>query len=95
MKKSILLLVVCAMVGCRQQGFSDEDIRQTEESIRTEFNKKPGVRVTNVQMMRGESPRKLMGIVNLSFNMFGEHMEATKSCSATMGENNQYMWRCE
>lgn len=94
MKIFSIAIVSCVLLGCTQPGFSEQDVRQTEESIRTEFNKKEGVRVTNVQMIR-ESPRKLMGIASMSVSLYGQHIDVTKSCSATMGDNNSYIWRCE
>jgi len=75
-------------------GFSDADVKNAEEDIRSEFGKKIGITVVDVQMLK-ESPKKLSGFVKIKVPLFGEWTEMTKPCSATMGDNNQYIWECK
>jgi hypothetical protein len=88
--KAIPFALLIVLAGCNS-GFSGEDIAKVKDSIRTEFDKRPGIKVIDVQMLK-ESPTKLMGFVKVKAPLFGE---MTKSCSATMGEGNQYLWKCE
>jgi hypothetical protein len=88
--KATLFAVFMSLAACNS-GFTDEDIAKVKESIRDEFDKRPGVKVVEVQMLK-ESPNKLMGFVKAKAPLFGE---ITKSCSATMGEGHEYLWRCE
>jgi hypothetical protein len=74
-----------------EPSFSDTEIANVEQSIRSEFGKREGITVTEVRMMK-ESPRKLSGLAKIQVPEFGE---VTKSCSATMGEDAQYIWECK
>ena len=87
---AILSVLLIGVAGCNR-GFADEDVAKVKDSIREEFDKRPGIKVLDVQMMK-ESPTKLMGFVKVKAPLFGE---VTKSCSATMGEGNQYLWKCD
>ena len=71
-------------------GFSDQDIANVKSMVRAEFEKRPGVSVTDVTFIK-ESDRKLSGFVKLKI----AEVEVTKSCTATMGENAQSIWKCE
>jgi hypothetical protein len=71
--------------------FGDDEIKRAEQSIRSEFGKREGVTVLDVQLMK-ESSRKLSGFVKVKVPLFGE---VTKPCSATMGDNSEYMWTCQ
>jgi len=94
--KAILVLVL-ALTAC-ETGFSESDIEQTKQSIRSEYEKRPGLTVVDVQMIK-VSPTKLTGFVKLKPKglpkSVGALGEISKECSATMGENRQYIWRCE
>lgn len=72
------------------QGFSENDVLRIEQSIRSEFAKRPGVKVESVEMMK-ESPRKLTGFARIRVPLLGE---ISKSCTATMGVDGQSMWQC-
>ena len=73
-------------------GFVKADIKAMKESIRTEFEKREGIEVVEVEMIR-ESDTKATGFVKLKTRLLGEIM---KSCSATMElDSNRYIWRCE
>ena len=95
MKKAITLLIIFVLfvagyyIVNQMNGFTQPDIDALHKTIKDEFEKRPGVSVTDVQLLR-ESPRKLVGFVKLKIS--GE--EITKSCSATMGDNAQYIWEC-
>jgi hypothetical protein len=71
-------------------GFTQADVTNIEQSIRAEFAKDHRVTVEQVQMMK-VSPRQLTGFAKLRLPLLGE---INKSCTATMGENGQSMWRC-
>jgi hypothetical protein len=72
------------------RGFTDADITNIEQSIRTEFAKRSGVNVEEVKMIK-ESPTKLVGFAKIRIPLLGT---AQKSCSATMGSDGQSMWQC-
>jgi hypothetical protein len=82
-------IAVFSLTACG--GFSDADIENCKQSIREEFSRKPGVTVVDVVMMR-ESSKKLTGLVKIKVPPLGE---LTRSCSATMGDGNRYIWTCE
>ena len=71
-------------------GFSDADIDQVKKDIRAKLGENAGANVIDVQMMK-ESPKKLMGLVKVKVPILGV---ISKSCSATMGEESQYIWEC-
>ena len=94
----VLLLIAFAVVlnnwnrtgTLSGRGYSDADVANIEQSIRTEFSKRDGAKVEEVKMIR-ESPTKMAGFATLRVPLLGE---VHKSCSATMGENGQSIWRC-
>lgn len=73
--------------------FSDADVRQVKSSIKAEFEKRPGVIVTDVEMLR-ENPKKLVGFAKIKIIELGG-LEIAKSCDATWFEDGKYLWRCE
>jgi hypothetical protein len=81
---SILILSAC------KPSFSDEDINNVKAAIRTEFGKTPGISVKEVQIIK-ESDQRLTGFVKLEAAGF----EVMKDCSANMGADHQYIWKCE
>jgi hypothetical protein len=75
-----------------QQGFSEADLNAMKVSIKSEFEKREGVVVKDVVMMK-ESSNKAVGFVKISVPILGD---VTKSCSATMDEGGKnYIWRCD
>jgi hypothetical protein len=74
-----------------ENGFSNADLEAMKTHIKTEFEKQPGITVTEVEMIR-ESSKKATGFVKIRMPLVGEIM---KSCTATMGQDNRYIWRCE
>jgi len=84
------VLVLVFLGGCNP-GFSDEDIAAVKKTIKAEFEKKPGVTVSEVTMLK-ENSRKLSGFVKAKFST----IDVIKACSATMDEQGkQYLWKCE
>jgi hypothetical protein len=73
------------------RGFSDADVANVEQSIRTEFLKERGVTVVEVSMLR-ELPKKLTGFANIRVPLLGK---VNKSCTATMGDDGKSFWRCQ
>jgi hypothetical protein len=71
-------------------GFSDTDISNIDQAIRTELSKTRGVTVEDVQLLR-ESPRKLTGFAKLKVPLLGN---ISKSCTATMGDDGRSFWQC-
>ena len=94
MRKAIGLTFLALLLAACESGFSQEDIEQAKKSIRTEFEKRPGVKVLDVQLVK-ESPKKLTGFAKISTSILGSSVEVMRNCSATMGEDRQYIWRCE
>lgn len=74
-------------------GFSEADIIKTKIEIQKEFQKRDGVQVVDVELMR-ENSHKLFGFVKLRID--GLDTEISKSCTATMNDDSShYIWRCE
>jgi hypothetical protein len=71
--------------------FGDDEIKNVEQSIRSEYGKRQGITVLDVQLMK-ESPKKLSGFIKVKVPLLGE---VTKPCAATMGEDGQYIWQCQ
>jgi len=94
MRIAIGFIMVALLASACESGFTDADIEQTKKNIREEFENRPGVKVADVQLIK-ESRNKLTGFVKLNTSVLGVSVDATKSCTATMGENRQYIWRCE
>lgn len=85
-----VLLVTLALAGCNP-GFTDADIEAAKKSIKEEFEKKPGITVSDVTLLK-ESQRKLTGFVKLRVMS----QDIMKSCSATMDDTGKnYIWRCD
>ena len=91
MRKGIVAALVVVVLAACESGFTDEDIEQAKKSIRAEYAKKSGVKVVDVQLIK-ESPRKLSGFVK--FRIGGSPI-IMSDCTATWGENGQYIWRCQ
>ena len=82
------VLLALFLVGCSKR-FSDQDIENLKTTVRAEFEKREGVKVSEVSFIT-ESPTKLKGFVRLKV---GE-IDVTKNCSATLGEEGRYIWEC-
>jgi hypothetical protein len=73
--------------------FSEYQIKRVEDSIRSELQKRNGVHVSEVAMIR-ESDRKLTGFVRLTIDNF--EGDLTRVCSAQLSDDSvTYIWRCE
>jgi hypothetical protein len=73
------------------KGFSDADISRIGQDIRSEFGKRPGMTVEEVQLLR-ESPRKLSGFAKVKVPLLGS---ISKTCTATMGDDGRSIWQCQ
>jgi hypothetical protein len=96
----VVLLVIVGGIGAFNwsqtgsllgHGFTQEDISRLRTDIRSEFSKRESVTVDEVTLIR-ESPTKLVGFVKLKVPLFGT---MNKSCTATMSDDSQIIWRCE
>lgn len=77
----------------RDPGFTAAEIDRVKASIKTEFEKRDGVSVEDVTMLK-ETARKLSGFVKLRISPLPNPI--TKACNATMEESGgKYLWRCE
>lgn len=83
-------LVAVALAAC-ESGFTEADIEQAKKSIRAEYQKRPGVKVVDVQLIK-ESSKKLTGFVKITI---GGSTVIMYDCTATWGETGQYIWRCQ
>lgn len=81
-----------AIFACQQfSGFQPEDIDNVISSIKTEFEKRDGVKVVDVKMIK-EADNKLTGFVKLDV----DGLAIAKPCEATMDDSDQqFVWRCE
>jgi hypothetical protein len=98
MKKLLTTAAVLVMLTTQataawwlEYSFTDADIDAMTKSITEQFEKREGVKVIEVQMLK-ENSKKAIGFVKLQVPLFGE---ITKSCSATMAENGRYIWQCQ
>jgi hypothetical protein len=73
------------------RGYTDADVKRVEQDIRAEFEKRSGVIVSDVQMIK-ESPTKLTGFVKMRVPVLGS---IEKVCTSTMGETGQSIWQCQ
>lgn len=71
-------------------GFQTADVEDVKQSIKAEFEKQPGVTVTDVSMIR-DGNRRLIGVANVAIS----GIQVAKSCEATMGDGRQYLWTCK
>lgn len=88
----VLILFAALIYWDKNRGFSDDDISAMKRSIKTEFEKKEGISVSDVVMMK-ETDNKATGFVKLNIKGLGL---ITKSCNSTMAQNSRdYYWRCD
>lgn len=72
-------------------GFSDQDVEKAKSEIRSEYEKRSGVAVLDVTLLR-KTARELTGFVKLQ--VLGG-VAVTHACTATMGDDGrQFIWRC-
>lgn len=72
------------------RGFTEADVAKVEQSIRTEFAKRDGLKVQDVKLVR-ESPARLTGIATVSIPSMGI---VEKACNASLGNRGQPIWQC-
>ena len=75
-----VMVLAWALTAC-ESGFSEADIEQTKQSIRSEYEKRPGLTVVAVQMIK-ESPTKLTGFVKIK-------PKGLPKSSGTLGESSK------
>jgi len=90
---SAIPLLALAMFSACKPTFTDADIKKCESDIRLQFSTRPGVTVTEVSMVK-KSDTELTGFAKLRINLGAENVEAIKNCSATLGEDNRFVWQC-
>ena len=88
------LIIAAAITGAawlllKPAAFTGQDMDQVKASIKAEFEKRPGVQVLDVQLIR-ENGRKLTGFVRVAVG----GLELTKGCSAIFGDDGRYLWQC-
>ena len=72
------------------RGFTDADVALVEQSIRTEFARRNGLKVADVKLTK-ESPTRLTGLVKVNVPSLGM---VEKACTATLGDRGQPIWEC-
>ncbi len=72
------------------RGFTDADVALVEQSIRTEYARRNGLKVADVKLTR-ESPSRLIGSVTVNVPSLGT---VEKACSASLGDHGQPIWQC-
>jgi len=72
------------------RGFTDADIALVEQSIRTEYARRNGLKVADVKLTR-ESPTHLTGSVKVDVPSLGM---VEKACGASLGDRGQPIWQC-
>jgi hypothetical protein len=98
MKVSTIAIIAALLAGgyfmffATPSGFSEEDISNIKSSIKSEFEKRSGVSVQEVTILK-EGPNKASGFAKIKSEILGEII---KPCTATMAENGKnYIWRCD
>ena len=85
------MVVLIAVVAWWPKSFSDEDLRKIQASIKTEFEKRPGIVVEEVSLLK-TSARQLTGFARIKSGS----IEISKKCNAEMDtDGRNYMWRCD
>lgn len=88
------VVVVAACLGACNSGFSEDEIKNIQDSIRIHYGKKQGVEVLDVQMIKAATSNQLTGFVKLRVGLpFGLHKDITNDCSATKGDGKS-LWTC-
>lgn len=72
------------------RGFTDADVALVEQSIRTEYARRNGLKVAEVKLTR-ESPTRLTGSVKVNVPSLGM---VEKACTASLGDRGQPIWQC-
>lgn len=72
------------------RGFTDADVLLVEQSIRTEYARRNGLKVSDVKLTR-ESPTRLTGSVKVNIPSLGT---VVKACNASLGDRGQPIWQC-
>lgn len=71
--------------------FSQADIESVKAEIKREFEKRPGVKVKEVTMIKTEA-KKISGFTQLDVN----GVAVSRLCEATMAEDGaNYIWKCQ
>lgn len=72
-------------------GFTDANMTAIEQDIRAQFSQRKGMSVEDVHLIK-ESSRQLTGYAKVRVPLLGL---VTKTCTATMGDDGQSIWRCQ
>lgn len=94
MKTVLVLLLVLggAYYYYTTIGFSDADVASIKRQIAEEYEKKPGVKVGEVVLLK-KSSRELSGFVKLRHTDI--NLDQTVRCTAEMGQDRgDSYWRC-
>jgi hypothetical protein len=78
-----------------QPRFSTDSVNAMQSDIRAQFEKRPGVHVVDVKLIR-ESDRRVSGFVKLTFDALGADQDPMiKSCTALLGDDGKSFWTCQ
>jgi hypothetical protein len=72
------------------RGFTDADVAKVEQSIKTEFARRSGLRVEAVKMVK-ESPARLTGVARIRTESLGM---VEKACEASLNDRGLPVWQC-
>jgi hypothetical protein len=72
------------------RGFTDADVARVEQSIKTEFERRTGLRVEAVKMVK-ELPTRLTGFVKIRTESLGT---IVKTCEASLSDRGLPIWQC-
>ncbi|WP_331326496.1 hypothetical protein [Methylobacterium fujisawaense] len=97
--KFLGIAVLCAIAAfgyflydATKPGFKDTDISEIKRTIKSEFEKRDGIKVSDVVILK-ETDTKASGYVKLTIAGIGD---ITRACTATMDQSGkQYIWRCD
>jgi hypothetical protein len=89
-------MLICGFfiwIALRPPDFSDEDIHRLEVSIREEFAKQRGVKVTEISLSR-KGRGELIGIAKIKIDFPGADEEFSKFCTVTKTDRSS-IWQCK
>ncbi len=94
--RNLLLLLILAggayYLWQQSQGFDDDGVQQVKDSITREYEKKSGVKVEEVSLIKSAA-RELKGFVRIKDAALKDSY--TLSCSANTDEKQErFLWRC-
>ena len=86
------IFLLLLLLACGQNGFTNDEVKKMKEAIKTEFEGRgQEFKVTEIELII-ESPKKVTGFVKVKA---GDDDPVMLDCTATMGNDRKYIWKCD